>query len=371
MATISPAPKLQFFDTNGDPLVAGLLYSYAPGTTTPKATYVDAAQSAANANPIVLDARGECACYLVGPTKIVLKTAGGATIWTQDNVIGSLLAPSDYSLVVSSPSGTSNIDPTYPVENAGTLESIRQNFAHAKAEIEELNTAVQQFYPGGLLDSVNIRFAGDMATSPLIDFDDVTLVSTATGVQSAISIAGGISPQGASLTSLHLIRTDVQLTDSAVPITTVNVLYSRADSDASYTANVGTYNGMLCDPPVWSGTGTIDKFNGVRVGNPGAKVTGEVTAIRGEVNSATDRYNLYMTGTAVNWLRGNLLIGLNNNADNGIPLDVAGDSMRLSTTKTPASAAATGIKGQICWDASYIYVCTATDTWKRAAIATW
>jgi hypothetical protein len=23
------------------------------------------------------------------------------------------------------------------------------------------------------------------------------------------------------------------------------------------------------------------------------------------------------------------------------------------------------------WDASYIYVCVATDTWKRAAISTW
>ena len=41
------------------------------------------------------------------------------------------------------------------------------------------------------------------------------------------------------------------------------------------------------------------------------------------------------------------------------------------TTKTPASAAASGIAGDIAWDASYIYVCTATDTWKRVAIATW
>lgn len=39
--------------------------------------------------------------------------------------------------------------------------------------------------------------------------------------------------------------------------------------------------------------------------------------------------------------------------------------------KTPASAAADGNKGDIRWDASYIYICTATDTWKRVAIATW
>lgn len=41
------------------------------------------------------------------------------------------------------------------------------------------------------------------------------------------------------------------------------------------------------------------------------------------------------------------------------------------TNHTPTSASDTGIKGQICWDANYIYVCVATDTWKRVAIATW
>lgn len=40
-------------------------------------------------------------------------------------------------------------------------------------------------------------------------------------------------------------------------------------------------------------------------------------------------------------------------------------------TKTPASASSAGTAGQIAWDADYIYVCTATDTWKRVAIATW
>jgi hypothetical protein len=38
---------------------------------------------------------------------------------------------------------------------------------------------------------------------------------------------------------------------------------------------------------------------------------------------------------------------------------------------TPASASATGTVGTMSWDASYIYICTATNTWKRVAIATW
>lgn len=47
------------------------------------------------------------------------------------------------------------------------------------------------------------------------------------------------------------------------------------------------------------------------------------------------------------------------------------DNIRVVTSKTPASAVDTGAVGQICWDSSYIYVCTATNTWKRVAISTW
>jgi len=36
---------------------------------------------------------------------------------------------------------------------------------------------------------------------------------------------------------------------------------------------------------------------------------------------------------------------------------------------TPATSTATGTVGTISWDASYIYICTATDTWRRVAIA--
>lgn len=38
---------------------------------------------------------------------------------------------------------------------------------------------------------------------------------------------------------------------------------------------------------------------------------------------------------------------------------------------TPASASDTGQTGQVSWDADYIYVCIATNTWKRVPIATW
>lgn len=40
-------------------------------------------------------------------------------------------------------------------------------------------------------------------------------------------------------------------------------------------------------------------------------------------------------------------------------------------TLPPETASSQGTTGQISWDSNYIYVCVATDTWKRVALSTW
>ena len=47
------------------------------------------------------------------------------------------------------------------------------------------------------------------------------------------------------------------------------------------------------------------------------------------------------------------------------------EEVRRHLIQTPASATAAGVAGTIVADASYIYVCIATDTWERVAIASW
>lgn len=67
---------------------------------------------------------------------------------------------------------------------------------------------------------------------------------------------------------------------------------------------------------------------------------------------------------------GSLGFGATPTISDGVGVDVNGKILRLRTSKTPASASATGNQGEICWDSSNIYVCTATNTWKKVAIAT-
>lgn len=76
---------------------------------------------------------------------------------------------------------------------------------------------------------------------------------------------------------------------------------------------------------------------------------------------------LGMIGSA--YVGGSVGIGLSTGAT--AKLDISGDTLRLRTARTPASATAAGNVGDICWDANFVYVCVATNTWRRAALSAW
>jgi len=80
---------------------------------------------------------------------------------------------------------------------------------------------------------------------------------------------------------------------------------------------------------------------------------------------------IYIIGSS-----GNVNIGRGNNFDSGYKLDVLGtiqsSQFKLNALNTaPENSSATGATGEIKVDANFIYICTATNTWKRSAITTW
>lgn len=84
MATILPTGETQFFDGNGDPLAAGTVTFYIPGTTTAKDTWQNSSQSILNTNPVTLDAAGRAIIYGSGAYRQVVKDQFGNLIWDQD-----------------------------------------------------------------------------------------------------------------------------------------------------------------------------------------------------------------------------------------------------------------------------------------------
>src|SRR5574340_532963 len=89
MLSIMPPPKFKAFDSNGKPLAGGKVYTYIPGTSTPKATYVDPNGISANPNPVVLDSKGEATIWLQGFYKIVLTDANNVQQWSVDQISSS------------------------------------------------------------------------------------------------------------------------------------------------------------------------------------------------------------------------------------------------------------------------------------------
>jgi len=87
--TLTPTPYQTVLDADGVAVSGALIYTYTGGTSTAAATYTTADLSVANANPIVADAGGRYVAYLTAGAnmKFVFKTAAGATIRTQDDIL--------------------------------------------------------------------------------------------------------------------------------------------------------------------------------------------------------------------------------------------------------------------------------------------
>lgn len=86
--SLTPFTKSQWFDSNGKPLAAGKLFTYAAGTTTPQASYTDSTGSTPNANPVILDAGGFADVWLTTGLlyKLVMQNSAGSQIWSEDNI---------------------------------------------------------------------------------------------------------------------------------------------------------------------------------------------------------------------------------------------------------------------------------------------
>lgn len=73
-------------DLSQTALTGGQVYTYAAGTTTPKAIYADKALTSAYSQPLILDSDGRAIAYGDGLYKFVIKDNASNTVFTADNV---------------------------------------------------------------------------------------------------------------------------------------------------------------------------------------------------------------------------------------------------------------------------------------------
>jgi hypothetical protein len=133
--------------------------------------------------------------------------------------------------------------------------------------------------------------------------------------------------------------------------TTRAIQYLGGNSSSGTIGGFAFRNGSLTTTAIVYGTTTSN------TADAGGAITFET---KPENAAIEERMRIRSDGT----------VGIGTTTPNRL-LDINSDVLRLRTPKTPASASATGSTGDICWDSSYLYLCIATNTWRRIAHSTW
>lgn len=208
MAILLPNGKQSFNGVLGLPLVGGKLYTYAAGTNTPQATYTDAAGTVPNANPIILDARGEATVFWNGNYKIVLRDALDNLIWTIDNVttIDPLIAQfNTYTALLTGPTGAAQIG--FLQSGVGAVARTVQARARERVSVKDFGAlgdnatddtaAIAAAYTAARAATIGEVFwpDGTYLTTAQIDASNVSTVGTGRGsvkIKASVAIAGGV-----------------------------------------------------------------------------------------------------------------------------------------------------------------------------------
>ena len=202
----------------------------------------------------------------------------------------------------------------------------------------------------GAAATPTITFTGDLNTgiySPSAD----TLAFVEGGVEAMrITSAGKVGIGTSSPAELLNVNGNIALDTAALNVP--KFLHFRANSDGTGTPSFG---GITWYNFQWDATKRAEISSG-----PDGGVAAGYLAFSTGSGGVTERMRVSAAGN----------VGIGTTSPTTL-LDVNADTVRVRTARTPASASATGATGEICWDANYIYVCTATNTWKRTAIATW
>lgn len=231
-----------------------------------------------------------------------------------------------------------------PIFKVSRTERMNKAVANGNAVDNEANAAVA-FYSSGDSASnmqVNALFAG--ATGAPFGTDVVAINGIGRATTGATGIGTGAYFEGRrDVTTAKLLGAEVRASN-------------QAGASISYNPS-GFSSGAL-----WLTASGSNVGAGCSLGSAGAKFDVGYGASAGSVVTVTFRDD----SSAVTSIQ------LNGAHTYGIDMTGAtfSGAPLLAPLTTPASSSATGKQGAVVWDANFIYICTSTNTWKRATLAT-
>lgn len=267
----------------------------------------------------------------------------------------------------------------------GTSENaaIEANSTTAGVLIPRMTTTQRN----AILEDGSTSTADSTAATGLLIFNTTTgafnwFNGTAWVAIPAAGSGGSLTTSGAyAITLTATATTGVTLPTSGTLYGTATGSITSAELSTSLTNETGSGVAVFATSPTLVtpalGVATATSINGATI----SSTTGTLTLANGSTLATSGGNSITLTSTGATnvtlptsgTLVNDAVTSLSSLASIGTltALDVNADVIRLRTAKTPSASNDTGTQGQIAWDASYIYICTATNTWERVAIATW
>lgn len=218
---------------------------------------------------------------------------------------------------------------------------------------------------GFIQHGTNVTMTGTGTTA-----DPYVISSTATGGGGA----GGTSIAGTTA-KIDVSDGQPEGTQSVTfsdPSTPTGPIYLYAPGEMGIYANVGSDGAGTYAPSIDLQTGAVSI-------NASTDNTGVVTfgATRVKTGLAYSFSSTSDSTAIANALSGDFYyraadghLGFTN-SNGGQVIPFMGDTTVLNWVSVPASATASGSAGEKAYDGSYLYICTAANTWKRVALASW
>lgn len=270
--------------------------------------------------------------------------------------------------------------PTVPTAPAGTNTTQIASTAFVKGEVdailEELPSSIPSYTgPTNVTPILTVNHTTgvpEWTTNPALSYLDTSSDLLVAGM--TMGLGGGANGTNIALGTGALENNATGYGLAAVGATALGnnttgrynaalgyAALSSVSGNASYNTAVGTLAGSAIN-------GSQNTIVGAAAGS--AIQTGSSNTLIGRyAGTATMSGTIVLSaGTTVRaWCDNTGNWGFGTNAPTAA-LDLSGDSIRVRTASTPASATDTGETGTVKWDANYVYVCTAPNTWKAAAL---
>jgi hypothetical protein len=213
MAAPILTPLLQWSDADGKPMAGGTIESYVPGTSTPKAVWVDPDGLAFATNPVVMDAAGRTLMYGSGEYRLVIRDAAGNLVADigATTIVSAAMEPIVEAPTIADAVNLLGIDDLIATAVAAEASVRSSADANLQAQITA-EVAARSAADALLAPLASPTFTGDpKAPTPAPGDNDTSLATTA---YVTAAIAAALSGIGGSISGPVQTRTGTFTTAS-------------------------------------------------------------------------------------------------------------------------------------------------------------